>query len=179
MNFTQNEHVKIVLVGYMGSGKTTIGKLVAKHLKINFLDLDAYIEKSEGLTIKQLFLEKGELYFRKKEFFYLNEILSSNSSVLLSTGGGTPCYGANMEAITSATKNSVYLKVSLDELVKRLSAEKEHRPLITRIADTELPEFIGKHLFERSYYYNQAQLKISCDGRSPGELALEIVNNLV
>ncbi len=71
--------MKIVLVGYMGSGKTTIGKLVAKHLNIKFLDLDEYIEEAEGQPIKQLFSNKGELYFRKKEFFYLNEILSSNS----------------------------------------------------------------------------------------------------
>lgn len=163
----------------MGSGKTTIGKLVAKLLKIKFLDLDEYIEKSEGQTIKQLFLDKGEVYFRKKEFFYLNEILNSDSSVLLSTGGGTPCFGINMETIASATKNSIYLRVSLGELVKRLSVEKEHRPLITGIKDADLPEFIGKHLFERSFYYNQAQIKVFCDGKSPEELAMEILNRLV
>ena len=163
----------------MGSGKTTVGKLVAKHLKIKFLDLDSYIEEAEGQPIKQLFSYKGELYFRKKEFFYLNEILSSNSNFLLSTGGGTPCYGANMEAISNATKNSIYLKVSLRELIRRLSIEKDQRPLISGITNDELPEFIGKHLFERSFYYNQAHLKISCDGKSPEKLALEIVNYLI
>jgi shikimate kinase len=163
----------------MGSGKTTVGKLVAKHLKIKFLDLDTYIEEAEGQPIKQLFSNKGELYFRKKEFFYLDEILSSNSNFLLSTGGGTPCYGANMEAISNATKNSIYLKVSLGELIRRLSIEKDQRPLISGITNDELPEFIGKHLFERSFYYNQAHLKISCDGKSPEKLALEIVNYLI
>jgi shikimate kinase len=171
--------VKIVLVGYMGSGKTTIGKLVAKRLKIKFLDLDAYIEKAERQTISQLFLDKGELYFRKKEFFYLNEILSSDSNFLLSTGGGTPCYGANMEAITHATTNSVYLRVSLNELVRRLSTEKAQRPMIRDIANAELPEFIGKHLFERSFYYNQANITISYDQNTPEELANELVKRLV
>ncbi|MFT6934788.1 MAG: shikimate kinase [Maribacter sp.] len=171
--------MKIVLVGYMGSGKTTIGKLVAKRLKIKFLDLDAYIEKAERQTISQLFLDKGELYFRKKEFFYLNEILSSDSNFLLSTGGGTPCYGANMEAITHATTNSVYLRVSLNELVRRLSTEKAQRPMIRDIANAELPEFIGKHLFERSFYYNQANITISYDQNTPEELANELVKRLV
>lgn len=163
----------------MGSGKSTIGKLLAKQLKINFLDLDTYIEKAEGKTIDQLFSDKGELYFRKKEFFYLNEILNSDSQFLLSTGGGTPCYGNNMEAITKATDNNVYLKVSLNELVNRLSGEKSHRPLIASIKDENLQEFIGKHLFERSYYYNQAALRISCDGKSLEELAQEITHHLV
>lgn len=171
--------MKIVLVGYMGSGKSTIGKLVAKQLKINFLDLDKYIEKAEGKTIAQIFSDKGELYFRKKEFFYLNEVLTSNTSFLLSTGGGTPCYGNNMEAIIKATKNNVYLKVSLHELVDRLSKEKSHRPLIANIGNTALPEFIGKHLFERSFYYNQAEIKISCDNKSPEELAAEIEKGLI
>jgi shikimate kinase len=171
--------VKIVLVGYMGSGKTTLGKLVAKRLKIKFLDLDEYIEKAERQTIAQLFLNKGELYFRKKEFFYLNEILSSGSNFLLSTGGGTPCYGANMDAITDATRNSVYLKVSLDELVKRLSTEKAQRPLIKDIANAEFPEFIGKHLFERSFYYNQANIVISSKEKTPEEVANELMKNLI
>ncbi len=171
--------MKIVLVGYMGSGKTTIGKLVSKHLKINFLDLDEYIENAEGQKIPALFEQKGELYFRKKEFFYLNEILNSPTNMVLSTGGGTPCYGTNLETILSATPNTFYLKVSLKELVQRLSAEKEHRPLISGIGDAELPEFIGKHLFERSFYYSQAVNKVSCDGKSSEELAKEIINLLV
>ncbi|MFD0798501.1 shikimate kinase [Maribacter chungangensis] len=171
--------MKIVLVGYMGSGKSTIGKLVAKQLKINFLDLDEYIEKAEGKTIDQLFSDNGELYFRKKEFFYLNEILSSESDILLSTGGGTPCYGNNMDAITTATKHNVYLNVSLKELVKRLSGEKAHRPLIAGIKDEELQEFIGKHLFERSYFYNKAARTISCDGKSVEDVAQEIMQGLV
>lgn len=171
--------MKIVFVGYMGSGKTTIGKLVAKRLKLNFLDLDAFIEEAEGKTIGQLFLEKGELYFRKKEFFYLNEILRENDNFLLSTGGGTPCYGLNMEAITKASSNSIYLRLSLPALVKRLSKEKANRPLIANIKDTELTEFIGKHLFERSYFYNQASIIISCDDKSPEALAMEIEKHLI
>lgn len=163
----------------MGSGKTTIGKEVANRLNINFLDLDAYIEQAEGVEIKTLFATKGELYFRKKETFYLNEILNSENSFLLSTGGGTPCYANNMEAITKATPHNVYLKVTLQELVARLVNEKEHRPLISAIADEDLQEFIGKHLFERSYYYNQATITLASNGRTATEIATALLKRLV
>ncbi|MFS4467568.1 shikimate kinase [Maribacter sp. 2210JD10-5] len=172
--------MKIILVGYMGSGKTTIGKLLAKQLNTNFLDLDEYIESSERSTIKKIFEEKGEIYFRKREIFYLNEILASQESVVLSTGGGTPCFGTNMDAIIAATPNTFYLKVSLPELVNRLSKGKEERPLVSRFEkEEELMEFIGKHLFERSYYYNKAPNVISTDDKTPEKIALEITNKLV
>lgn len=163
----------------MGSGKTTIGKIVAKHLKVKFLDLDDYIEKSEGSTIESIFSEMGELYFRKKEFHYLNELLTSNQDFLLSTGGGTPCYGANMEAILAASPNVFYIKVSISELVARLSTQKESRPLIKDVGIEKLPEFIGKHLFERSFYYNMAVNKVSGDMKSAEQIANEIQERLI
>ncbi|MFS4456325.1 shikimate kinase [Maribacter sp. 2304DJ31-5] len=176
MNFTQNKDVKIILVGYMGSGKTTLGKLLSKQLNINFLDLDDHIESLEGTTISQLFKEKGEVYFRKKEIAYLKEILSSKESLVLSTGGGTPCFGTNMDTINNATPNTYYIKVSLKELVSRLSLEKTQRPMIARFEKEELAEFIGKHLFERSYYYNKATHNIVADGKSPEEIVTEIIS---
>lgn len=174
MNFTQNKEVKIVLVGYMGSGKTTIGKLLAKLLKINFLDLDDVIEKEEGMSITDLFKNKGEIFFRKKENEYLNQVLQTESAFILSTGGGTPCYGTNMAAIINATENVFYIKVSIPELVRRLSSEKDARPMISNFTEEELPEFIGKHLFERSFYYNMAKNKVSADGKSPEKIIQEI-----
>jgi len=171
--------VKIVLVGYMGSGKSTIGKLLAGNLDYDFIDLDDYIASSEHMEIPKIFESKGELYFRKKEFEYLNEILNTKDDFVLSTGGGTPCYGENMHAILEATSNVFYLKVSIAGLINRLISEKEHRPLISNIPNEELPEFIGKHLFERSYFYSQANHNLLCDENSNEELVLKIEALLV
>ncbi|WP_289644490.1 shikimate kinase [Maribacter aestuarii] len=171
--------MKIVLVGYMGSGKTTIGKILAKDLNIKFLDLDDYIEESESISIKTIFKERGEIYFRKLEFQYLKEILALEHDFVLSSGGGTPCYGNNMKIILAATPNVCYIKVSIAELVARLANQKETRPLIKNIDVEELPEFIGKHLFERSFYYSQAFHTINADQKNPMELSEEIKQILV
>ena len=170
--------MQIVLLGYMGSGKTTIGKLLAKELRIKFLDLDSYIEEAEGITISTLFREKGEIYFRKKEAAGLRQILSEEENFVLSIGGGTPCYANNMQAISEMIENGIYLKVGLKELVRRLSSEKAERPLIANISEEALPEFIGNHLFERSFFYNQANIVISCDGKSTAEIVAEIAKSL-
>ncbi len=171
--------LKVVLVGYMGSGKSTIGVALSEHLKCAFLDLDSYIEKAEGLSIAEIFAQHGEIYFRKKEFEYLKEILVNRDNFVLATGGGTPCYGLNMKEIIANTPNVFYLKLSLPLLVDRLSREKEHRPMIKNIPNQELPEFIGKHLFERSFFYNQAPTTIRTDGRKPQEIAALISEKLV
>jgi len=175
----QNKIVKIVLLGYMGSGKSTIGKLLAHKKSLEFIDLDDYIEQAENMSVSEIFENKGEVYFRKKEFQYLNEVLEQRNDFILSTGGGTPCYGNNMQTILENTNNAFYLKVSIPELTKRLLKEKDERPLVRNITEEELPEFIGKHLFERSYYYNQASKVISCDTKSPQEIVDEIESYLV
>ncbi|WP_298506720.1 shikimate kinase [uncultured Maribacter sp.] len=171
--------MKIVLVGYMGSGKTTVGKLLAKNKNLNFIDLDEYIEESEGKTIPEIFEQKGEIYFRKKEFHYLQEVLLYKDNVVLSTGGGTPCYTGNMEVMLSATENVFYIKVGISELVSRLSLEKEHRPLIKNISDKEMPEFIGKHMFERSYFYTKAHHTINVHNNTVSEVVESISDVLV
>jgi shikimate kinase len=171
--------VKIVLVGYMGSGKSTIGKLLADNLDYEFIDLDEYITSSEKMEIPKIFESKGEIFFRQQECEYLNKILNTKDNFVLSTGGGTPCYGENMNAILEATSNVFYLKVSIAGLINRLISEKEHRPLISNIPNEELPEFIGKHLFERSYFYSQANHNLLCDANSKEELVLEIESLLV
>ncbi len=166
--------MKIVLLGYMGSGKSTVGKALSQRLDLRFIDQDAYIEEAEGSAIPELFESRGEIYFRKKEHHYLSEILDRENNFVLSTGGGTPCYGKNMETILRATDHVVYLKLSINALVERLLGEKAERPLISNIPDGELPEFIGKHLFERSFYYNQAKQIILCDGKDPQAIVEEI-----
>jgi shikimate kinase len=166
--------MKIVLLGYMGSGKSTIGRQLAHDLNLTFIDLDRYIENREQEKIPTIFNQRGELYFRKKEHEYLNDILLEKQDFVLATGGGTPCYSDNMAVITSNTAASFYLKLSVKGLVDRLIKEKADRPLIKNIPDTDLSEFIGKHLFERSYYYNQAEHRINIDNKVPIEIVQEI-----
>ena len=166
--------MKIVFVGYMGSGKTTIGKLLAKKLKISFLDLDEVIEERLEDSISNIFNGKGEIFFRKKEHEYLNDVLTQKNNFILSTGGGTPCYSGNMDTMLELADYVFYLKISIPGLVKRLILEKEHRPLIKNIDDGDLPEFIGKHLFERNNFYLKANHIIECDNKDPEALVAEI-----
>tara|TARA_R110000823_G_scaffold76006_2_gene173745 strand:- start:266 stop:757 length:492 start_codon:yes stop_codon:yes gene_type:complete len=158
----------------MGSGKTTIGKLLANKLKISFLDLDEVIEQGLEDSISNIFNGKGEIFFRKKEHEYLIDVLSKKEKLILSTGGGTPCYSGNMETMLTLADHVFYLKVSIPGLVKRLLLEKEHRPLIKNIDDGDLPEFIGKHLFERNNFYLKANHIIECDDKDPETLVAEI-----
>lgn len=169
----------IILIGYMGSGKSTIGKNLSKIVNFEFVDLDDYIESEENLRIPEIFKTRGEVYFRKKEHAYLNELLQKND-IILSLGGGTPCYGSNMDAIINAKQaQSIYLRSSIPNLVQRLKFEKSERPLIAHLeTDEQLTEFIGKHLFERSFYYNQSDKTVVTDGKSIKEITEEIVADL-
>ncbi|WP_375323917.1 shikimate kinase [Flagellimonas sp. GZD32] len=165
--------MKLVLMGYMASGKSTVGKLLASELGVRFVDLDDYIEASEKKSIKTIFSEKGEIFFRKLEHQMLLELLEKEESLVLSTGGGTPCYANNIEMILEKSDCSVYLGMTIPQLVNRISKEKEHRPLVKNIPNKDLPEFIGKHLFERVPFYTQA--KFTLDGSAaPQDVVAEI-----
>lgn len=171
----------VALMGYMGSGKSTIGKNLATVLNYNFLDLDEYISEQENCSIPELFKNKGEIYFRKKETQYLNEVLSTKDNLVLALGGGTPCYGNNINILLdSSNVNLFYLKLSIPNLVLRLFKEKDSRPLISHLTTKEeLTEFIGKHLFERTQYYNQASNIITSDNKSKKDILEEIVKALI
>ena len=167
--------MKIVLLGYMGCGKSAISKGLATKFKCNRIDLDDYIEEKEHLTIAQIFEQKGEVYFRKIETFYLNELLDKKEDFILSLGGGTPCFGRNMEWINQKSI-SVYLSAKIPTLTQRLLPEKAKRPLIARISDENLPEFIAKHLFERRPFYLKAKQPISVDQKSIQTIVQEIAD---
>ncbi|NER09079.1 shikimate kinase [Muriicola jejuensis] len=171
--------MKIVLTGYMGSGKSVVGKALAARLGLPFLDLDDQIEKELGMDIPEIFKEKGEIFFRKKEHEFLREILRSKEAFVLSTGGGTPCYSGNMDLLLATTAQIFYLQLSVFSLTNRLLAEKHHRPLISHLQHADLQEFIGKHLFERRPFYSRAHHTIHCDGRSVDEVVLEITKKLI
>lgn len=169
---------KIVLVGYMGSGKTTIGKLLAEKTQIPFYDLDAIIEKNTQKTISQLFLEEGEIKFRKLEHETLRLFLEQHENFVLSLGGGTPCYANNHEVLLQENVFSFYLKASIKKIVERVAPEKKHRPLLANKSDAELEDFVAKHLFERSYFYHQAKVTVEVDAKTPEAIAQEIIGNL-
>ena len=172
--------MKIVLIGYMGSGKSAVGKKLAEVLGIQFRDMDSEIEKREGITISMIFSERGEIYFRKAENEILKEVLTQPESFVLALGGGTPCYSESMAFIT-AQKDvvSVYLKTPLDILVRRLFIEKENRPLLAHIeTEEELNDFIRKHLFERAFYYNQSGFNVENGSESISETVEKIILKL-
>ncbi len=165
--------MKIILLGYMGSGKSTIAKALKDAFQINALDLDDYIIDKEGISIPKIFKNKGEIYFRKQENYYLKELLESKKSFILALGGGTPCYANNIELIKKHSK-SIYLKAKLGTLFQRLRHENSSRPLISELNDEKLNEFIAKHLFERAPFYEQADHIITIDDKSIDTIATEI-----
>lgn len=167
--------MKIIVLGYMASGKSFIGNLIAKEYKLPFIDLDNYIEKQENKTVSKIFEEHGEIYFRNKEHFYLKELLALKDDFVLSLGGGTPCYANNMEFI-QRTQDAVsfYLKASIATLVGRLLQEKAQRPLVANLDDEDLHEFVAKHLFERNTYYSMATYTINVDTKEANAICEEI-----
>lgn len=166
---------KIVLLGYMGSGKSTIGKILASKLQIPFYDLDEYIENKQQKSIKSIFETKGEIFFRKIEHQYLNELLNNDEEIVISLGGGTPCYANNYLHFKKNNVLSFYLKTSIKTLANRLKSETSQRPLLNS-TEENLETFIAKHLFDRSFFYNKAKYKITTDNKKPTELLDELIN---
>jgi shikimate kinase len=166
--------MKIVLLGYMASGKSTIGREISKKLDMKFIDLDDYISRREKSSISEIFKVKGEIYFRRIESFYLSEILNSKDRFILSLGGGTPCYSNNMELILNSEASSIYIKAGIKTLVSRLTAEKNKRPLVAELEDDKLLEFVAKHLFERRFFYEQASMTVNTEDKSTEEITTEI-----
>lgn len=171
----------VVLLGYMGSGKSTVGRDLSKVLNYDFIDLDDYICEIESLSATEIFNTKGEIYFRKKESQYLEDLLNLKDNLVLSLGGGTPCYGKNLELILkNKLTTSIYLKASIKEITKRLSLQKLQRPLINHLNSyNEFSEFIGKHLFERAPYYEKADEIILVDDKPVKNIIEEIVLRLI
>lgn len=172
--------MKIILSGYMGSGKSIVGKVLSQKTGLPFIDLDDQIIKKEGREIPEIFKNSGEIYFRKREGEVLLELLESNEDFILALGGGTPCYGRNLAALKGSEEvKLIYLKTSLQELLKRLYGERAQRPVISHLDTPELLEdFIRKHLFERAYYYNESEYIVSTDAKTTEEVADEILGSL-
>ncbi len=166
----------VVLMGYAGSGKSTVGKLLAEKLLVKHLDLDDFIEQKEQKGISDIFKEKGEIYFRKLEHQLLVEVLDQAEFMVLSLGGGTPCYANNAEIIANSPHLSFYLHANVPTLVSRLGDEIRSRPLLAEVED--LPSYIGQHLFEREHFYRTAKHVISTSGKTTAVVVEELYSAL-
>lgn len=153
--------IRIFLTGYMGSGKTTLGRALAADLDVQFIDLDHYIEQRYRKTIAQLFAEKGEEGFREIERRMLHEV-GEFEDVIISTGGGTPCFFDNIEFMNTQG-TTIYLDVPVERLFIRLCIARSKRPLIKDKSDEELRAFIIEQLEKRAPHYSKAQYSFKAD----------------
>ena len=146
---------RIILIGYMGSGKTTVGKALSKETGMMFYDLDWYIESRMRKSVSQIFAERGEEGFRKIEYNMLHEV-AEFEDVIISCGGGTPCFFDNMDYLNQQG-DVVYLKATPETLYKHLLMAKIERPLLKGKSSEELIAYITEHLKERSPFYEKAR----------------------
>ena len=167
---------RVYLIGYMGCGKTTIGKRLAKSLGWDVIDMDSRIESRYRKTIPDIFASEGEDSFRKKERFILEE-LSALENVVVSTGGGAPCFFDNIDVMNSSGL-CVYIRMTPEALAARLKNAKANRPLLKDKTEEELTNFIKEQLEKRRAFYEQARYAIDNDHGTPEEAAAKIAELL-
>lgn len=148
---------RVFLTGFMGSGKTTVGQMLASALNWQFIDLDQHIEKQQQQSIRHIFDTKGEAAFRQMEHDALKEV-ATLSNIIVSTGGGTPCFHGNMDLMNQIGL-TIYLKLDAEVLRDRLMPARKSRPLIAEKSDSELLLFIREKLAEREQWYNLSAVK--------------------
>ena len=146
---------RVFLIGYMGAGKTTLGKAFARAMGLTFVDLDWYIEERFHKTVSQIFAEKGEEGFRELEKRMLHEA-GDFEDVVISVGGGTPCFFDNMDYMNEVGE-TVFLDVNIKVLFRRLKIAKQQRPLLAKKTDEELMTFIEEALQKRLPFYTKAK----------------------
>ena len=146
---------RIILIGYMGAGKTTVGKALAKELRMPFYDLDWYIESRMHKTVKAIFDERGEAGFRKIEHNMLHEV-AEFEDIIISCGGGTPCFFDNIDYMNRQGE-TVYLKATPEVLYRHLKMGKTIRPLLLNKTADEVQVFIREQLAQREPYYSKAK----------------------
>ena len=166
--------MRIFLIGYMGCGKTTLGRELAAELKLTFIDLDSFLEEKYFKTIPQIFAEEGEESFRRKERKVLEEV-SEFDDVVLATGGGAPCFFDNIDLMNRAGF-CIFLDVDEDTLAERLIAAKTERPLIKGKSQGELKQFIGGMLEKRRPFYEKATFILRGNAISAVEITRLIEN---
>jgi len=160
--------MKIFFVGFMGSGKTTIGSRLAQYIGFEFVDTDRFIEMRQGMTVTEIFAQHGETAFREMERNVLSDLKKFDYAVV-STGGGLPCYGDNMNVMLSCGK-VVYLKTSPQALARRLIRSHTERPLIKGKTENELQQYITEKLAEREPFYHRAHIVVQTESFTMEEL---------
>ena len=151
----------IILIGFMGVGKTSLGKKLAKKMGYDFLDTDKLIEQKTGLTIPEIFEQNGEAYFRKLERNCVEEIKVIQNTVI-SVGGGLPCFGDTMDSLKSFGI-TIYLKLEAKEIARRLAESKIERPLLNGHSGDDIERYIEEKLKDREPFYSQAQYTLRPD----------------
>lgn len=168
--------MRIYLVGYMGCGKSTIGRKVAEILGISFVDLDKYIEERYFKSVPAIFAEEGEERFREKERISLLEV-SQFENIVVGTGGGAPCFFDNMEVMNS-NGVTVYIAPDTEVLATRLLKSKTERPLIVGKSREELIAFIEDALMKRAPYYEQAKIIIRGENNLDPQLVIDKIQKI-
>lgn len=168
--------MKISLIGYMASGKSFLGAQLAKQLNVKFIDLDLNLEQNHlQMPISDFLAKKGELPFRKIEREALQNIIGKNDEFVLATGGGTPCYYDNMTLLDEMT-TTLFLNTSIKTISKRLIANRSGRPLVSHLQDSEINEFVAKHIFERRLFYGKAKLILNEEHHSVQDILKLLAN---
>lgn len=152
--------MRIYLIGFMGVGKTHWGKQLSKKLSIPFFDLDAVIEEDTGKTITEIFEQEGEESFRTKEREVLYLLSESHESMILSCGGGAPCFFNNIDYMNEKG-TTIWINTPFDILLGRLRQNKETRPLLKDLDDEQLKAYIVKKNSDRHIFYDRAKIKIN------------------
>lgn len=161
--------MRIYLIGYMGCGKSTIGRKIARFAHLDFADTDTLVERSEGSTVADIITYQGEEYFRGVEQRVL-EATASEDDIIVSTGGGLPIWGNNMERIGQLGL-SVYLRRSPQNIISRLSPYgRQKRPKFRGLNDEQLLAFMTTHMAEREPVYSRADIVIDCDNMSDNDI---------
>lgn len=169
---------KIFLIGYMGCGKSSLGRKLAKVANMEFMDMDSIIEQREGALISDIFYYQGEEYFREAERRALESVDLRGDDVIVATGGGLPTWSDNM-AWMREHGVVVYLRRSAEQILSRLSDYgREKRPMFRGKSDEELLEFMREQMAEREKYYAQADITVECTTLSDDDVVERVVNEL-
>lgn len=170
--------MKLFLIGYMGCGKSSLGRKLAKRADYEFVDMDSVIEQREGAPVADIFHYAGEEYFRQKERAIIEEIGAMTGNYVVSTGGGVPTWEDNMERMNTLGQ-TVYLRRTAEQIASRLSPHgRQKRPKLRGLNDEELVEFMTKNMAEREPFYSKAMHVIECSSYSDEEIIEIILSNL-